>query len=789
MKINSCNIISFGKFKNYKIDFSDGFNIIFGQNEAGKSTVMAFIKMMFYGYSGKASDLEKNPRKKYMPWDSSLMGGSIDFTHNGKNYRLTRSFKGSNATDKITLTDTDLGVDLKLSSKGDVGSEFFGISDAAFERTLFIGSLGVPEKNTVAEGEINGKLSNITSTGDEDISAEIVHARLLKAKEQLMSRGGKIGAYDKLNANAQTLKEELAAAKENELKALELEEKIAEKEERAAQVKSEGDRLFKIMKKAELFKKRANLTKYIEASETEEMLKKTLALPNGEQADKVYSDRIRNGVVELELMQKGIFETEGIVNALRDDIENLKGEDSQRFENLRSQKNDIEMMLANSERDADRVRERITTLQIAAGGKPETKPNTLLVVLGIILAAVGGIAAAITFRSNMPLFYGEIGGTVIGLILFLLGFVLKRKLSDGGIKEELVSAQAELDTLLTKIADLKSRLDRTDSEINSCLIENSSKKALLDAKQSELFRMQESLLTKKDEFISKKAAISALCEPFGLFAEMSDALQIADDIVGKNDLLTAAEVTRNIAANSTNCQGLEEAKARLADLNADETLRDISPEEAENAKDKIRTLTAESVKIREELTDLRHMLRDLVSSSRTVPVIENLIAENEAERDSQKAFCDAADIAMETLSDSFADMRKSFGGLLQSETSKIFSGVTKGAYRSVDISKDLDIKVNREDTLGAKEWQFLSSGTADQAYLSLRIALAKLIEGEENSLPLILDDPLTQYDDMRAEAALSYLSDYAKSHQIMLFTCHSKIKDVAEKLGASIKQM
>lgn len=788
MKIDSCNITSFGKFKNYKIDFSDGLNVVYGENEAGKSTVMAFIKMMFYGYGGKSSNLEKNPRKKYLPWDSSLMGGSIDFTHNGKSYRLTREFKGSNTSDKITLTDTDLGVDIKLSSSGDVGSEIFGISEPAFERTLFIGALGVPDKNSTAEGEINGKLSNIARSGDEDISAELVRGRILKAKEVLMSKRGQIGVYDKLRVKLDTLKAELVAAKENEQKASEYEKRISEKEAEAAAVKAEGDRLFKIMKKADLFKKRANLTKYIEAYETEEKLKRALTLPGGEVADKPYSDKIRNGVAELHLLQKNLSETEDVVNSLKADLETLKQEDGSKLDTLRAEKNDIEAKLTSAENNADRVRERVTALQIATSGKPDSKPNALLIVLGIVLAALGGIAA-VALKSNASLLYAGIGGATIGLVLFVLGFVLKKKISDGGMKEELVSAQGELDALLTKIADLKDRLDRTDSGINSCLIESGSKKALLEAKQSELFRMQESLITKKDEFVSKKAAISALCEPFGLFAEMDDALQIADDISTKNDALKAAEVARNLAADSTNCQSYEEAKTRLSDLNSDETLRDITPEEADNAKDRIRTITAESGKLREELTALRHTLRDLLCGGRTVPVIELEIEENEAELEAQKAFCDAADIAMETLSDSFADMRRSFGSVLEAETSKIFAGLTNGAYSSVDISKDLDIRVNRDGTLGAKEWQFLSAGTADQAYLSLRIALAKLLEGEENSLPLILDDPLAQYDDTRAEAALSYLADYAKSHQIMLFTCHSKIKDAAEKLGANLKSM
>ena len=63
MKINSLYIASFGGIKNLKLDFSDDFNIIYGNNEDGKSTVMAFIKMMFYGSERGGNTLSKNIRK------------------------------------------------------------------------------------------------------------------------------------------------------------------------------------------------------------------------------------------------------------------------------------------------------------------------------------------------------------------------------------------------------------------------------------------------------------------------------------------------------------------------------------------------------------------------------------------------------------------------------------------------------------------------------------------------------------------------------------------------------
>ena len=178
MKISSVHIASFGKFKDFTFNFSDGFNIIYGDNEDGKTTIMSFIKMMFYGSHTKSSDLTKNLRKKYTPWDSDFMAGSVDFTHNGISYRLEREFKGS-STDKITLINLDLGTKTALSGKTEPGSEFFGLSAGAFEKSLFVGSLGSPEKDELADGEINSKLSNIITTGDEDISFEMVKKRIL----------------------------------------------------------------------------------------------------------------------------------------------------------------------------------------------------------------------------------------------------------------------------------------------------------------------------------------------------------------------------------------------------------------------------------------------------------------------------------------------------------------------------------------------------------------------------------------------------------------------------------
>ena len=222
MKINSIYISAFGGIKNLEISLKEGFNLIYGENEQGKTTLMNFIKMMFYGSGRTSSQIYKNTRKKYTPWDNSSPAGSITFEHSGVNYRLEREFSSSDSKDKVTLFNLDLGT--RQSADAQPGLSFFDLSPAAFERSVFIGQLGFQDSNPEAEGELNAKLS-----------IETVKARLEKAKNLLMSKSGKTGEYDKNLKAYQALNERITRTKqiyeiyEEKIKEISLaEEKIRE---------------------------------------------------------------------------------------------------------------------------------------------------------------------------------------------------------------------------------------------------------------------------------------------------------------------------------------------------------------------------------------------------------------------------------------------------------------------------------------------------------------------------------------------------------------------------------
>ena len=783
MKINSIHIASFGKFKNFTFNFSDGFNIIYGDNEDGKTTIMAFIKMMFYGSRTKSSDLNKNLRKKYTPWDSDFMAGSVDFTHNGTSYRLEREFKGS-STDKITLINLDMGTKTALSGKTEPGSEFFGLSVGAFEKSFFVGALGSPEKDELADGEINSKLSNIITTGDEDISFEMVKKRILKAKETFMSKSGKKGLYDLGLMEENRLENELVLTKKTEAEAESLENTIAEKEKQLKELNAQANKLFELLKNAEKIKKAALLERYIEVCKKEIEINGKLTLKDGEAVTEEYITALEEKADEIENLTLKNEEDSKKLNALIEEISKLKAsieEDSD--QTLLKQKTEIDSSFNTLCEELSKDKFKLEQLKAKAqGSSAKNKTNFVLIIVGIIVACLGIIgfivSKYITFTA-LPL----------GLVLLILGLVFKKS----GAKNQ---ALTEIDVLQKAIAkneqralELKEQSEKLSSALNQQLAFKGSRKMLLEEKKQELLEKKEELLVSKEKLANKTSELLVLCNKFKLIEDISFLPQIISDIKALLESQKETTIHKNIVAKSLEEIPFEEAVSRLSALKRSLAENNPSPEQLDSAKDNLKLKTDEIGKLRGEIASLKTQLKALTSGENTLPVMERKLSVLRENLASQKEFCDRLDIANTALEEAFIDLRQNYSSALEEKTSELFAKLTDHLYSSVNISKNFDINVTAIHSFGLKDWQYLSSGTTDQAYLSLRLGLASLIESENETLPIFLDDVLSQYDDKRAETALNVLKDYAHNRQIILFTCHSYFADIGKALGVDIKSI
>ena len=94
MVIRRLKIKNFGKIRDKDMELSPGLNVLYGENESGKTTTHTFIRSMLFGIRrlrGKAA--QNDTYTKYEPWENPAeYGGIMWFSSGGKNYRLTRNF-------------------------------------------------------------------------------------------------------------------------------------------------------------------------------------------------------------------------------------------------------------------------------------------------------------------------------------------------------------------------------------------------------------------------------------------------------------------------------------------------------------------------------------------------------------------------------------------------------------------------------------------------------------------------------------------------------------------------
>jgi uncharacterized protein YhaN len=128
---------------------------------------------------------------------------------------------------------------------------------------------------------------------------------------------------------------------------------------------------------------------------------------------------------------------------------------------------------------------------------------------------------------------------------------------------------------------------------------------------------------------------------------------------------------------------------------------------------------------------------------------------------------------------------------LLTRAGQIFTRLTEGRYDRLGVDEDegkMLIKACRPDGTECQADR-LSEGTLDQLYLALRLAAIESYARTTEPLPFIADDLLVNFDDRRARAAIRVLADFGKVTQVILFTHHGHIAEMAEPGMASVHSL
>ena len=175
-------------------------------------------------------------------------------------------------------------------------------------------------------------------------------------------------------------------------------------------------------------------------------------------------------------------------------------------------------------------------------------------------------------------------------------------------------------------------------------------------------------------------------------------------------------------------------------------------------------------KISLELSQLEDNETELIMNKEQYAYIMQKQIENEAE-------LNAINFALNTIHELSATIHDSFGLQLNKTVSQIIDTVTDHKYQDLKIDEKLNIKLGWKNNYIILDR--LSSGTIDQVYFALRLAISDLLLGNE-PMPLILDDSFALYDDSRVKAVLNMI---AERNQVILFSCQKRERRLIEDLG------
>lgn len=183
MQITEAKIFNFGKIQNKAIQFHPGINIVYGRNEAGKTTLHSFLVGMLFGMEkGRGRAGETDTYTRYEPWHApSYYSGALRFNVEGKCFYLERNFYTKEKRDYLR-NEMD-GEELSVAY-GDLQVLLGGITKETFGNTYNIPQTGAVTGQAMAD-ILTEYLADAASGGNGDIHVNQAITALQNRKREL----------------------------------------------------------------------------------------------------------------------------------------------------------------------------------------------------------------------------------------------------------------------------------------------------------------------------------------------------------------------------------------------------------------------------------------------------------------------------------------------------------------------------------------------------------------------------------------------------------------------------
>ena len=817
MLIRRVHIDRFGKLKDKSLEFEEDLNIIHGGNETGKSTLQNFILSSFYGARTTKKNGLENVRKKYIPHNKDYTFGTMEIEQEGKSIVIERKISRTRKDDLYRAYDKETFDQVNLPEN--LGKELFHLEYEEFVKTLYVNQGGGRFLSEKDEG-LTTRLTNLLETGDEDVSYTKAIERTdqeIKAIKGLR----KNGRLDEIYAELGTLYGELGESRrievenrESELKLKTLSRKKEENERMKRDLHDLKDKIYLFNVKDEFLRIRKSLED-LEKLKNERVEsfrsvsdKDLKALRQSEKDILLVEEDIGELEEKLESLGRDILQLSliledfaGFNDLSREDVlrmVSLQGEEllleeklkhfnpgSAMNENLFLRRQELKKILQKYEMHLIKLKKReylssiLPTLLIASGILAYVLQKNFILSLTVIALSIPVYFLLSSFeksRIRWHLNRSDEYEEKIGILSKDLGMDYGELLRS----KKLIESMPE-DREKEKLVGQYERIRAYKESVFSVTQTNSVESLI--KREGEYRRLLERNLDLKRELDRTDVLLKGKHE---LRERKTSAYEKELTVVGydkdKDELMDYLEYYESQALRMKDLYLKEEAlkyslKGIIGDRDEEEIRKELNTLEElgisdgidfKGLEEKERNLNEEEIRIIEETNNLKLKLNG-TSYKETLLIEDSVLLLQNEEKDLLKRY-EVLCLTRDIMKESYDNLRHDFSSDLNDRVTGIYEAIT-GSNRTIKVNELYAMNYKEEGILLNEE--FLSTGSLEQLYLSLRLAMAEIMF-PEGKVPLFLDEPFVSYDQERLERVLRYLLSKKDRYQIFLFTCHER---------------
>ncbi len=762
MIIKTLNIRAFGKFKDQTIELKPGLNLIYGRNEAGKTTVQTFIQGMFFGfykpYRKKKTYSEEY--EKYMPWNQFDYSGALVYQTDGREIRLERNFL--RAKDSLFIYDNITGKIINDQFKYDgVIRQHLPLGNIGMTAVIYNNTVNMRQtlhdNESVTPDEVRDSYIEMQNSGGIEINFKGIARRLEEKKNQIGRSGqskSRIGVAIRERDELQLMLKEAEAAY---AKVAENQEKIIKNQKLMKRIEAENEYLSQesvVKRKKELLQSYEKINK--------------LEKENNRLSKIIREDQIYEGYHYKTL--EGLKAIKNQVDRLSDQMDYIEKEMTDASEHLKTirQKEAAKRSflaghtLESISEDYELFKKEQN--EVAAVDKKSniiiSFVSALITLLGMGLVGLAniGLMGSSQGIENLSLTVGvtlAIVG-VVGLSFGISATLKKRRI----LKEkQIIPIQQEIlakyqladgpafDSYYKKVIRNQKELEQMQNECELIIVQHSRHQAGYEV----LFEQRRGIRRDLERKLAE-CQVNDIAE----YAERCEKGQQLEEL--------------KIRFNS-NLQLLE---------NLLETVNGGKTEEGQSAWQKASPKSEELLSLGKEIARLEGENSALTDGIGLPVEIQETIKSLDAQIqafDTEVKACNAAlnviaNIQKDTHLESAPELNKNIGEILKTITQH---------YQGVKIDETMKLKVVDPQGGDFREAEQLSAGTMDQVHFAFRYGIGELISQQ---LPFILDEPFVRYDKQRKTQALKLLSALSSKRQVILFTCDEDEEKLLQALKA-----